>query len=122
MGNMIIVSVLTDGLDQILKHPVDVVNAIDDGGIGLSRNGISSRSPGHFGNVTTYPIGNHGNVMAVQRCHHADDMNVVMSWHNSLIPLDYDTELEYLKMAKRHIESCIKHIKAEMKNKVASIK
>lgn len=109
MGNMITVMCLTDAIDQIKAHPNEFLNAVLDGGLD-GHNAVTKH-----GRVSTYGVGNHCNCVHVEQYHHMDDPSFKLTWRNSLITLDRDTEMEYLKMAKMHIDFLIRQ-KKQLKN------
>lgn len=86
MGNMVEISILTDGFDQVEKYPKQFVQLIN-------RAMQASPLEGRF----HYAVGNHANVATIYPFHHSSERKVYLADRNLFVELsEYGVE-QYLR-------------------------
>lgn len=83
MGNMVEISILTDGFGQVEKYPEEFVKTI---------NRAMQTRPDTGGSLT-YGIGNHANCLTIHPAHHADISKLYLAGQNRFVDLtEYGVE------------------------------
>jgi len=87
MGYLTTVTIYNDGADQLKKHPEELAEVLDNACLGVYTNGLR----GHNGSVG---LGNHANLITVQKPRHASVKTVYVHAGNTVVemnPYDKDT-------------------------------
>lgn len=78
MGFLTTVTFYNDGADQIKKHPEELAEALTNACMGVQRNrGFDSQA-----------LGNHANLITLQKPRHADDNTLYMHAGNTVIDIE----------------------------------
>ena len=117
MGMLVTATIYMDGLDQIKKNPNEFVEKLSE----IAESGKSD----YFG------LGNHGNVVNVQKCRHSDDRTIYVNMGNTVTEVNpYDDDFltlmdkfpDFTDNLIYHLNETVKKIKDIQKEKAKIVK